>query len=343
MSTQAKRGWPWRPSVFVRECPLHRAHQGGVSWRAFFQRFAVPAFDCLRPDSVASVDEAWDAYRQNRKAPKNTSPPAAGFADPAYALVDWWRHAMRSGRGCTRSLTVAALAGSPHQRLHRAASTPVPARCRRPPAAEARATPSPPEAAMRCEVLDLSRLASEYGKQIHPCKACVSTSTALCHWPCSCYPNHAHGADQRLDGRDLSALGRRARHLIALPGALVPGAGQPEADDGPPGLRRRRQPRPDHHAAARTRPRQGARARGMAVSAASGRARVLGRGARRRGRRRRPAPMLTDWLTDMGLVPAGTAALLDATSATTSRMRPATPSSTRTPACSRRCATRRAR
>jgi multimeric flavodoxin WrbA len=28
---------------------------------------------------------------------------------------------------------------------------------------------------------------------IHPCKACVSTSMALCHWPCSCYPNHAMG------------------------------------------------------------------------------------------------------------------------------------------------------
>ena len=44
-----------------------------------------------------------------------------------------------------------------------------------------------------CDVLDLSRLASEYGRQIFPCKACFSTSPALCHWPCSCYPNHALG------------------------------------------------------------------------------------------------------------------------------------------------------
>ena len=28
---------------------------------------------------------------------------------------------------------------------------------------------------------------------IHPCKACVSTAMPLCHWPCSCYPNHAMG------------------------------------------------------------------------------------------------------------------------------------------------------
>jgi len=40
-------------------------------------------------------------------------------------------------------------------------------------------------------VIDLSRLASEYGKVIYPCKACVSTAMPLCHWPCSCYPNHA--------------------------------------------------------------------------------------------------------------------------------------------------------
>jgi multimeric flavodoxin WrbA len=43
------------------------------------------------------------------------------------------------------------------------------------------------------DILDLSRLASEFGKQIHPCKACVSTSMALCHWPCSCYPNYSLG------------------------------------------------------------------------------------------------------------------------------------------------------
>jgi multimeric flavodoxin WrbA len=44
-----------------------------------------------------------------------------------------------------------------------------------------------------CDVLDLSRVTAEYGRQIHPCKACFSTSPALCHWPCSCYPNHAVG------------------------------------------------------------------------------------------------------------------------------------------------------
>jgi len=43
------------------------------------------------------------------------------------------------------------------------------------------------------DVLDLSTLTSEYGRRIHPCKACVSTAMPLCHWPCTCYPNHAPG------------------------------------------------------------------------------------------------------------------------------------------------------
>ena len=43
------------------------------------------------------------------------------------------------------------------------------------------------------DILDMSRLASEYGRKIHPCKACFSTAAPLCHWPCSCYPNLAMG------------------------------------------------------------------------------------------------------------------------------------------------------
>jgi multimeric flavodoxin WrbA len=45
----------------------------------------------------------------------------------------------------------------------------------------------------QCDLLDLSNLTAEYGRRILPCKACVSTAMPLCHWPCSCYPNHAMG------------------------------------------------------------------------------------------------------------------------------------------------------
>lgn len=45
----------------------------------------------------------------------------------------------------------------------------------------------------QCDFLDLSLLTAQYGRQILPCKGCVSTAMPLCHWPCSCYPNHAMG------------------------------------------------------------------------------------------------------------------------------------------------------
>jgi multimeric flavodoxin WrbA len=48
-------------------------------------------------------------------------------------------------------------------------------------------------AGVECDFLDLSLLTAQYGRQILPCKACVSTAMPLCHWPCSCYPNHAMG------------------------------------------------------------------------------------------------------------------------------------------------------
>jgi multimeric flavodoxin WrbA len=43
----------------------------------------------------------------------------------------------------------------------------------------------------QADLLDLSLVTSEYGRRIHPCKGCVGTAMPLCHWPCSCYPNHA--------------------------------------------------------------------------------------------------------------------------------------------------------
>jgi multimeric flavodoxin WrbA len=49
---------------------------------------------------------------------------------------------------------------------------------------------------VQVDLLDLSLLTSEYGRHIHPCKGCVSTAMPLCHWPCSCYPNHALGQTQ---------------------------------------------------------------------------------------------------------------------------------------------------
>jgi multimeric flavodoxin WrbA len=43
------------------------------------------------------------------------------------------------------------------------------------------------------KLLDLSRATSEKGKNIWACKGCFSTSPALCHFGCSCYPNEELG------------------------------------------------------------------------------------------------------------------------------------------------------
>ncbi len=44
-------------------------------------------------------------------------------------------------------------------------------------------------------LLDLSRMTSEKDLMIWPCKGCFSTSAALCHWPCTCYPMPALNQD----------------------------------------------------------------------------------------------------------------------------------------------------
>jgi hypothetical protein len=46
-------------------------------------------------------------------------------------------------------------------------------------------------AGLQADVLVLSLVTSEYGRNIHPCKGCVSSAMPLCDRPCSCNPNHA--------------------------------------------------------------------------------------------------------------------------------------------------------
>ena len=50
---------------------------------------------------------------------------------------------------------------------------------------------------------------------IHPCKACFSTAAALCHWPCSCYPNYSLGQTQDLMN-DIYPLWVRAHGIMLI-------------------------------------------------------------------------------------------------------------------------------
>ena len=92
---------------------------------------------------------------------------------------------------------------------------------------------------------------SEYGRDIHPCKSCVSTAMPLCHWPCSCYPNYALG--QAHDWMNEIYPLWVAAHgiMIVTPVNWYQAPGPLKADDGPPGLRRRRQSRSDARRTAR--------------------------------------------------------------------------------------------
>ena len=170
--------------------------------RRWLRQFVDPAFDRLRGQIDALEAVAWDAYSAGRKAPR-TRKAGAEFADPDYDLsVDWLEAraaivaAQRRHDDPAAPSRVLIVNGSPRSehtcpgemskswRLVEVARRAIEAWTR--------------DTGHRCEIeiLDLSRLASEYGRHIHPCKGCFSTAAALCHWPCSCYPNHAMGQTQ---------------------------------------------------------------------------------------------------------------------------------------------------
>jgi multimeric flavodoxin WrbA len=161
--------------------------------KRYRSRFADPAFGPLQRELDAIVAAAWDGYSNSRKAP-DTREAGPGFADPNYDLsVDWlaareavvaaqWRHddASETPRillinGSSRSEHTCPGEMSKTWRLVKIAEQVFQAM------------------GFAVDILDLSRLASEFGKQIHPCKSCVATAMPLCHWPCSCYPNYSLG------------------------------------------------------------------------------------------------------------------------------------------------------
>ncbi len=161
--------------------------------KRYRSRFADPAFEALQRELEAIIEAAWDGYSNSRKAPV-TRKAGPGFADPAYDIsVDWLaaREAILTAQRrhdaadeTPRILLINGSSRSEHTCPGEMSKT-----WRLVKIAE----PVFQEMGFAVDILDLSRLASEFGKQIHPCKACVSTSMALCHWPCSCYPNYALG------------------------------------------------------------------------------------------------------------------------------------------------------
>jgi len=166
-----------------------------MSREAFGERFRAnfydPAFDVARGEIAKLEAIAWDAYKEERKAPR-TIKAGPGFADPNYDLSIEWKEARdrliaaeRRQKDPASPSRVLVICGSSRNdgscpgeisktyRLSRIAESVL------------------ESAGIEVDFLDLSHLISDYSRRIYPCKGCVSTAEPLCHWPCSCYPNHS--------------------------------------------------------------------------------------------------------------------------------------------------------
>jgi len=160
--------------------------------KRFRARFYDPGFADLDSEIEKILEKAWVGYDQYRKSPR-TRPAGPDFSDRNFELPLEWletreaiRRAETEQKNPQSRSRILLINGSPRtdqscpgemSKTFRLATM----------AQEVIAR----EDNFDVDLLDLSRLTSEYGRVIYPCKACVSTAMPLCHWPCSCYPNHA--------------------------------------------------------------------------------------------------------------------------------------------------------
>lgn len=157
----------------------------------FSRNFVDPAYAAVGAALAAVEEVAWQNYADARKSPL-TVKAGPGFADPDYDLSVEWKAArdrllaldaqQKDPATRSRILLVNGAARNDGSCPGEISKTwRLSKLCEEVLQAEGFDT----------ELLDLSRLTSDYDRHIHPCKACVSTAMPLCHWPCSCYPNHS--------------------------------------------------------------------------------------------------------------------------------------------------------
>lgn len=162
--------------------------------RRFQARFVSPKYDPERESIARLEDIAWEAYQDSEKAPR-TRPAGSEFKDPKYELsLDW----LETRAQLQRAARIHDDPGSPPRVLVISGSARNEDTCPSEMAKSYRLAALVRDTltelgGWEVDFLDLSLLGSEYGRQIHPCKACVSTAMPLCHWPCSCYPSHSLG------------------------------------------------------------------------------------------------------------------------------------------------------
>jgi multimeric flavodoxin WrbA len=164
--------------------------------KRFLSQFPDPAFEPLKADLDRVAGVAWDAYSSERKSPI-TRKAGPGRADPDYDLaVDWLdaeaaiKQAQAEYEDPDQPPCILIINGS--SRSEHTCPGEMSKSWRLLEIAEEICGVD----GVKVRTLNLSRLAAEYGKNIHPCKACFSTASALCHFPCSCYPNYSLGQTQ---------------------------------------------------------------------------------------------------------------------------------------------------
>jgi multimeric flavodoxin WrbA len=167
---------------------LHTREEFRERFRA---RFFDPAFRGEDEAIVRLEQIAWEGYTKGRKAPA-TRKAGAEFHDPDYDLsVEWYeaRNRLLAAQQrwedpATRSRVLVVCAAPRNDGT-------CPGEMSKTFRLAGIAQETLRQAGLEVDLLDLSQLTSDYDRHIHPCKACVSTAMPLCHWPCSCYPNHA--------------------------------------------------------------------------------------------------------------------------------------------------------
>ena len=155
--------------------------------------FRDPAF-AAEKEALGRIEQiAWLAYKDERKSPV-TRKAGPGYADPDYDLsVDWLAAhdaiaaAQAQQADATSQSRVLMVIGSSRN------DGSCPGEISKSFRLAKWMTEELEGQGMAVDTLDLSLTTSEYGRKIYPCKGCVSTAMPLCHWPCSCYPNHSLG------------------------------------------------------------------------------------------------------------------------------------------------------
>jgi multimeric flavodoxin WrbA len=172
-------------------------YQGKLTRQAFRDHFLRSFYDPNFAPEKEAIDRleqiAWRNYSESRKSP-TTRKAGDRYVDANYALSIEWiaaRDAIEAAErtqkdksSSSRVLVICAAARNDGT---------CPGEISKSYRFSTLVKPILEQSSIDVDLLDLSTLTSEYGRKIHPCKGCVSTAMPLCHWPCSCYPNHSLG------------------------------------------------------------------------------------------------------------------------------------------------------